>query len=351
MGVSNYANVYARIRARMSDILEEGKVKELVDTRPADFVSSLMDTAYKDQLTKASVVMLDARSIEKALKAELVNQYVMVLRTTKGATRDIFKEILRRLEVKNLKAILRAKTAKGPRSTQDILMFPVETVFRRRMSRLLEVESVEDVIHRVESPYKEVLESVLPEYEATPKTFVLENALDAEISGAVWNRIEKLRGDDKEIVRQIVGTELDLINLMTLLRCKAEEIPEGELRSFLLPYVYTVDFGAEAMNESVSAENIGAAIRSMPSSVYRDLLTRALPVYESEKTLIPFEDALWRYFSRIVKKTLKGYPINIGTTIGFLYLKEIEIRNLCAIAVGKENELPAEEIEKLIITS
>ena len=45
-----------------------------------------------------------------------------------------------------------------------------------------------------------------------------------------------------------------------------------------------------------------------------------------------------------------GYPIDIGTVLGYLYLKELEIRNICTIAVCKENELPAEETLKLIIS-
>ena len=46
---------------------------------------------------------------------------------------------------------------------------------------------------------------------------------------------------------------------------------------------------------------------------------------------------------------MSGYPIDIGTVLGYLYLKEVEIRNLRTIAVCKENELPAEETLKLVM--
>ncbi len=352
MNVTNYANVYARIRARVGDILDEGRLRELVDTRPDDFVPLLMDTGYKDKLTKAGVVDVDARRIELALKKELVDQYVMVLRSTKDAIRDMFYEILRRLEVKNLKAIIRTKASTmQTRGVEEILIFPVDEVFKRKLSGLIEAESLEEVISRVEKPYREVLEGVLPAYEESKRIFVLENALDAEISGAIWVRMEKLRREDKEIVRSIVGSEFDLVNLMTLLRCKAEGISEGEMEDYLLPHTYAVDFNTIAMSESKAAEDVGATIRLMPASAYKDVLNRALPSFESEKTLIPFEDALWRHFFMTVKKTLKGYPINIGTIIGFLYLKEIEIKNLSTIAVFKENEIPPEEISKFVFSS
>ena len=352
MGVSNYANVYARIRARVGDIIADGKIRELIEARPSDFMPLLMDTAYKEQLTRAGVTTLDARRIEDALKAELVSQYVMVLRSTKGAIRDIFFVILRRLEVKNLKALLRTK-ATDIRTAAGIepLMFPVEEVFKRRMSKLKDLDALADLMSHVESPYREVLENAYPEYETTGRLLVLERALDEEICGAIWKQTEELGGDDREIVRKIVGTELDLTNIMTVLRCKAEEIPPGKIKSYVLPYAYLVDFAADALNEAILAENVGTAIRAMPASPYTDVLIRVLPLYDTEKTLIPFEEALWRHFAIVVRKTLKGYPINIGTIIGFLYLKELEIQNLCTIAVGKENNLPAEEIAKLVLAS
>ena len=355
MSVSKYAYVYARIRARMSELLDERRLRELIDARREDFLSSLMDTAYKEKLTKAALAEVDARKIEKALKEELIDQYLMVVKSTEGAIRDIFEEFLRRFEVKNLKAVIRAKAAEiagtgtstKAETTETAMFFPVEDFFRRRISGLAEADSIESVIKRLENPYKRVLEEALPEYEKSKRVLVLENALDDEISGAMWEKIERLSGEDKEIVRKIIGTEFDLANFMTLLRCKSEGIAEAEMRKYFLPL--TFDFDAASMKDSISAENVSTAIQLMPASAYKEVLTGALSAYEAEKSLIPFEHALWRYFFVTIKNTLRGYPINIGTTIGFLYLKEIEIRNICTIAVCKENEIPAEETMKIVM--
>ena len=350
MGVSNYAKVYARIRARVGALVEEGRVRELLEARPSDFLPSLLDTAYKEQLTKSGVTTLDARRIEQSLKAELIDQYLMVLRSTKGAIRDVFEEILRRLEVKNLKALIRAQAAAARAGTTGAVHFyPVEEHFKRWLSRLVDAKSLADLIAQVESPYHEVLEPVFPAYEATQRLLVLENALDEELLGSIWAKIERLGRTDKELVRRIVGTEVDIVNLMTLLRCKAEDIPVSPMQSYFMPFAYTLDFGADVIEEVVEAENVAAAIRAMPASQYKDVLSKVLPVYESERSLLAFEDALWQQFFGTVRKTLKGYPINIGTIIGFLYLKELEIRNLCTIAVGKENNLPPDEIANLVL--
>jgi len=350
MTVSKYAYVYARIRARMSELMDERRLRELVDARRGDFLSLLMDTAYKDKLTQAALVEVDARKIEKALKEELIDQYLMVIKSTEGAIRNIFVEFLRRLEVKNLKAVIRAKAAEIAKTVtpETTLFFPVEDFFKRRISRLAEADSIESAIEQLENPYRGVLEEALSEYEESKRVLILENALDEEISGAIRNRIERLSGKDKEIVRKIIGTEFDLTNLMTLLRCKSEGIAEAEISEYLLPDTYTFYFNADAMNDSMFAENVSTAIQLMPASVYRAVLSEALSSYEAEQSLIPFENALLQYFFVTIKDILRGYPINIGTAVGFLYLKEIEIGNLCTIAVCKENEIPAEETMEIV---
>lgn len=357
MAVSKYAYVYARIRARMSELMDERRLRELVDTRSEDFLSSLMDTtaAYKDKLTKAALVGVEAREIEITLKEDLIDQYLMVIKSTEGAIQDVFVEFLRRLEVKNLKAVIRAKAAEvhgtGTITAEAPMFFPVEDFFKRRISRLTEADSIENVIKQSENPYKRVLEDALQEYEKSKRVLVLENVLDEEISGAIREKVERLSGADKEIARKIVGTEFDLMNLMILLRCKFEGIAEAEIRKYLLPDGFSFDFNLDvgAMNDSISAENVSSAVQLMPASAYKEVLTGALSSYEAEKSLIPFENALSRYFLVTIKNTLRGYPINIGTIIGFLYLKEIEIKNLCTIAVCKENEMPAEETMKMVM--
>jgi ATP synthase A1 C subunit len=362
MSVSEYAYVYARTRARMSELLSERKLRELVDARREDFLPLLMDTAYKGKLTKAALVEIDARRIERALKEELIDQYLMVIRSTNGVVRAIFEAIFRRLEVKNLKAVIRAKAVAGTGATEAVMLFPVEAFFKRKISRLRDVDSLESVIKQLEKPYRSILEEVLSAYEKSKRLLILENALDNEFSNALWNGIEKLRGADKELVRELIGTEFDITNIRTLLRCKSEGIVGAEIMNYFLPYGYARDFGVDAVKDSIAAENVSTAIQLMPASAYKDVLTGALASYEAEGhrpatpsapvkglSLIPFESALSRYFFVTIKDIMSGYPINIGTAIGFLYLKEVEIKNLCTIAVCKENEISAEETMKMVM--
>ncbi len=354
MNVARYAYVYARIRARLSDLLDNKDIKALVDARKEDFMAILMDSPYRASITKKNLTEIDAHVIEKALKQELIYQYLTVIRSTDAAVKDFMIEFFRRFEVMNVKAIIRAKAAGMSVSTgtsESVLLFPVEPFFRDYRGILVEVGSLEDAIKRFEEPYRGILADSIQDYKNKMsnrhRLLDLENALDRDLFGAIWDKKEHLRRADREIVEKVIGTELDIANLMTMLRCKEEGIAEADMERYFMPYSYAWDI--DAVRDAMSADNISSVIQLLPDSPYKVVLSAAIPYYEEQKSLVPFELALQRYFLRWIRKVLSGYPIDIGTVLSYLYLKEAEIRNLCTIAVCKENELPAEETLKLVM--
>ena len=324
-------------------------LRALVDARKEDFIAALMDTPYKASLTKENLTEIDAHTIEKAMKQELIHQYLMVIRSTEAALRDFMIELFRRFEVMNMKAIIRAK-AEAAGTTESVLLFPVEPLFKDYRS-ILATGSLEEAIKHFEEPYRVALEASMPEYKRSNRLLDLENALDRVLFGAICSTKERLRRADRETVEKLMGTELDIANIMTLLRCKEEGIAVADMERYFIPYSYAFDLDIDAVRDAFAADSISSAIQLLPDCPYKPVLSDAIPHYEEQKSLLPFELALQRYFVKWIRKAMFDYPIDIGTVLGYLYLKELEIRNICTIAVCKENELPAEETLKLVMVS
>lgn len=220
--------------------------------------------------------------------------------------------------------------------------YPVEGFFKRRISALADAESLDALLNRLNEPYK----SVLHAHIASGNILVLEHALDEEIYGAIFERAKQLSAEDERIVHSLVGSEIDIVNIMTILRCKKDGIPAEEMRNlFLLPQ-FAFKFKQEDARDAIFAENVADAVQSLPEDF--KFLEESLAEYEVENSLVPFENALWRNFYEHVRDVLRGYPLNIGTIVGFLYLKEMEIRNIRAIAVCKEHGIPSENVMKMV---
>ncbi|MHC1581532.1 MAG: V-type ATPase subunit [Candidatus Syntropharchaeia archaeon] len=344
MSVSKYAYVNAKVKAIMSDLLGEREIRSLVEAGSAkEMVSILMNTPYREEISSlpadASLV-----SIERAFKENLVETYIRVIRSTKDEVRNLLTEILRKFEVENIKRVLRAKISGV---SEEIVFFPVEKFFGRRFSKLTEVASIEELIGLLEGTiYRKILEEALPEYKKEKKAFPLEIALDNQLFISIWKKIEKLSPEDRSYAKNLLGTMIDCANIMTILRCKEEDIEIGELKKYLLPIKFRFDF--DTAKDFVMAEDVKTAVLSLPLP-YGKLLSEAVPVFEAEKSLFPLEWVLENHLLGKSRKVMSGYPFQIGTVIGFFNIKEVEVKNLCTIAICKENGIPPEEIRRYII--
>lgn len=338
MSTSEYAYVNARVRARKKDLLGEGELKTLTEaTDLKEVISVLLNTPYESEMTKLPEEPT-VGEVESALSNHLLNNYLFIINSVKGDIRTLLIEILRKFEVDNLKAILRSKYAGTPSS--KFAYFPVEKIFKRMTSKLLEASSVDELIDLLDSPYKEVLEDKFSEYKKMRNLLPFENALNKYMFDRIWFRMNRLAPSDRSSAQRLIGLFHDSINIMTILRCKVEGINPEEIENYLLPYGFR-------KKEFVMADDVKSAVLAA-GETYKGVLSGALDEFEKEKTLLPFELALRKHLLEESRNLLTVNPFQIGTLIGFLNLKENEVRNLRVIASSIE-KLNPDSIRKLIV--
>jgi V/A-type H+-transporting ATPase subunit C len=75
----------------------------------------------------------------------------------------------------------------------------------------------------------------------------------------------------------------------------------------------------------------------------------ALPEYEKTNSLLSLEKALDEFILRTGWDISMKHPFGIGPLMGFLSLKEVEMRNVRALAVAKEANLNHDDIRSLMV--
>ncbi|OFV67911.1 hypothetical protein DRN98_00940 [Methanosarcinales archaeon] len=346
MSVSEYAYINAKIRVKKGDLLDQKKMRSLMEVyETKEMIALLMDTTYRDEL---SSLPPDAtiRDIERAIMDNMVKTFVNIASAvgTEGG-RALCVELLRRFEVANLKSVLRAKLSGLSREELDLI--PVEGFFRRRLSRLIDLASIEEMIPLLEgTPYRAILEGNMAAFKETKKLFVLESALDAELFQSIWLQAKKLKGADAASAMKLLGTRFDMMNMMTILRGKADGIEISQLRNYILPYGR---LNPDLLRDAMMADDVKSTLQVLSTTQYADIFAGAASEYDELGQLSSFEVALQRRILDESRSLMMGYPFQIGTIIGFFELKEAEVKNLRAIAVCKENGLEAEETRRFII--
>jgi len=343
MGATYYARPHALVRAMLGRLLRLQEKRRLIAAEKVDEVlRQLRSTPYAAEVEEATQAGQGPRQVERALERNLVRAYGRIIHALDGPPQALVIEMLRRVEVDNLKAILRGLATRAPVEEIRAVIVPLNRWALVPVERLLAVRSVPEVVEALDRlPYARPLAAALERYEREHSLFPLEVALDLDYLRRLWARAEALHGADRASAQRALGMRYDVLNVTWLLRYKlVYRLSPQEIFNYTLAYGLRVN--DETIRRAATASNLAALIDALPQP-YREVLA---PLQDAG--IARMEVALRRYLSREALAFLSGYPFQVGVILSYLYLKEAEVRDLIAILEGKSLGQRPEEIQALL---
>ena len=145
-----------------------------------------------------------------------------------------------------------------------------------------------------------------------------------------WSYIKtKVRGQDKIVLTQIKGTEIDLQNIVRIYRLK-RYYPQSEIYSQLIPICYRLDKDTiKQMAESPSEKELVVAVKH---TCYGHLDFGDIDVSISDE------------MRRVISGMTMRYPRSVAGIAAYFFARQTEIHNMTAIEEGLKYQLPPEEI-------
>lgn len=341
--VSKYSLVNAKVRARLSTLLEPERIDRLAEALDlAEFYAALDGTVYEEIFSRPEIAF-DPRVGERFLLEREIEWHSELLADLKGAEKDLVSHFLEKYEIENLKTALRIR--EGHRDQEEM-----KYMVRGRLPHSLpyqaisEAGSLEEAAgHLTGTPFHQAVMSRIDDYIEKGTLFPIEINLEVDYYRRLRDRVEALTKRDREIARKLVGLEIDQKNLGWLVRLKFYyDVPTGDLLDYNIPGGYRIT--RDRLRESIKADSIKGVISSTVESSFKnasEILVRG----ESLSKLYLLEIILWNYLIREARRTLSGFPFTIGTVLSYLILKRTEIRNLITILNGKVYRMDRGEIE------
>ncbi len=343
-GLASYAFLNARLRTKLSKLLSAEKYEQL--TRAADVEGAyhvLRETGYTD-IFRDMASAADVARAEAALVDHLIQVHREVAAHCKGEVRRFIEELMRKYEVENLKAVLRAWNTKEE----------VRFVYRAQICNEIPVDSmlkaatIEEIIVLLgETPYRKPLAGGREKYKETGSLFYLEVALDRELYAATLRAIEELSMADRRIAAKLIGIEIDILNINWIVRFKRYyNLGLAEITNLMMPG------GVHIREELVREVYPGRDQASLMSALLGGISGAAVQRIGTEReveALNQLEAFLREMYARQLRKALGGYPFTIGTAIAYLRLKRIEVSNIITLLNAKALKLPTEEIERNLV--
>ena len=351
--VGKYSFANAKIHARLSSLLTRETVAKLTAARDmSEFYATLRGTAYEGVFANPEAVA-DSRLAEQLLVEEEVQWHMDLIKALKEPERSLVATMLERYELENLKVALRVR--EGEREKREL-----SYIIRKELPHKLPYESIaaartlEEVLPYLEhTPYLSPLKKSLEDVKQRGTLFPAEIALELDLYRRINACVEALSRRDRPVARKLIGIEIDLRNIIWLVRLKFYcGVPSGDLVNYNMPGGYRLTnrqlrhaFLPDSMKDVFTI--LGLITLEREFRLAADLLRD-----EGELGKLYFiEIVLWKYMLTETRKILGGYPFTIGTVLGYLIMKRNEIRNVITILNGIALKLEKSEIESQLRTA
>jgi len=353
-GVAAYAQVNATTRALYATLLTPETWHALIQAPDfAALLGQLEKTAYHPYLKLDRQILTPRRTVYQ-LRWHLTHGYEKLIRLTPEPGRQLISQLWRLYEVDNLKATLRGIETGASWDEVRRLLSPMShdvTLTNDTLQRMLTSGSIVRAIERIRhTPYYDTLIHAVARYETEKNLFPLEVALDLDYRRGLWQSIHRLKGTDYEQALRLVGTSIDVDNLLWAIRYRAyHHLSAQEIINYTLP------FGYQVRDSDIRAIATDADINALIKRIYphlEGLEEVPEPIDEGisspQRYLAALERALHRHIITMCRGTFLGNPFHIGVQLAYLMLLEYELRDLIAIVEAKASQLPVDRLASII---
>jgi V/A-type H+-transporting ATPase subunit C len=347
-GVSGYAAISARVRAMYSSLLSPQDFARLSDAADLpSLVTQLKQTAYGPYLENLKEKDLTPQNLDLAIKGRLADAYRSVIQMAPEHARPILKQLYRYFEIQNLKAILRGVITDPTWERVEDVLFPMGEMTILPAQAMLDAGSVGAAIELLQNtPYYDTLSFAMKRYSAEQNLFPLEVALDLYYWRQLWQEAKKLPGQDRVQASKIIGSLMDVNNLMWVIRYKVYHgLSEEEIINYTLPFGYRV------RDDDVRAIAAGADLSMVVGRVFPGIPDLNALLEDPRKGLPQLEVILKRRLMDQCLSAFIGNPFHIGVPLAFLISGNLEVQDLTVLIEAKSSEMPEEEFRPFLLRS
>jgi V/A-type H+/Na+-transporting ATPase subunit C len=337
--------VNARIKGMKRHLLDPSVFETMILKPDVEaIIVELGNTAYKDEIEKASVQYTGIMCIEVALRRDFSAAFRKILRFMKGDESEKYiKILLGRWDVQNIKTILRGKNIHITSAEILECLIPAGELDETTMVELIkqpDVKAVIDLLATWSISYAKPLTQNFKEYSEKRDLAILEYAIDRFY---YKNALKAVSGEsyDDRLVREMVMTEIDVTNIKIVLKMIRDKIDIEEVRGYLIEG--GTSLGTEKLLNMVRAGTLEGAIKHLETTPYNFLNKLPDETLKAGKISV-LEKELEKYLIKQGISRFLGDPLSIAIPIAYIWAKYNEITNIRIIARCKTADIPEKDL-------
>ncbi len=336
---SHYPYTYARTSVMKAALLKKQDYLKLLKMDISEATQFLESTQYKREIDELAVNFKGIELIETALNRNLSNTSIKLRRISPEKLRKLLDTYLARRDIYNIKTILRAKYTNNEKNIQQLLQPYMIT--QEKLNNLIKKQTPEEVLKDSGMLTPTELKKAIEKLKETKMLVDIENILDQHYYGMMLQVAAGLNSR-VTLFKNFLETEIDIINIINIFRFKREGMDKKDIKKHLIP---TKKQLIKKLAESSQDDLSGI----LESSSYGEISKRGLAEYKQNNTLIYLEIDLYKHLLKQALQLSGKRPLKADAILGYMFAKEIEVRNLKLLFKAKQLGLPQTFIEEQII--
>ncbi len=324
MKIGFHPYTYVRANVMRSKLLKEGDYAKLMKMSVPEITKYLQERHFKEEINALGAVHDSTELIERALMNNLNRSFTKLKRIMQGNLSIIVDAYLERFDVENAKTVLRGVKTDQREKARD-LIFDIGSRSRAFYEDVLDADTVAEALERLEE---------LDIVSGAGDISVVENRMERNYYLNLLDTCEGVRGAER--FEDFVKEEILVTNVLTVLRLTKEGMDESTIKELLIP--------GEGMTDDLLGRSLEEILDGLRETKFAD----AVPD-EYEDSLIPIERELQRYLLRKSVLFLHQDILSVNVILGYMFAKELEIRNLRALVKGKRLGVSDEFIKEELI--
>lgn len=329
----------ARVHALKSKMLKSDDFKSLLkSSNLRSLLRSLENTSYSSCLP-ASEHEFSTIEFDKKLINLLIKEVDIMINYSGRNDRKLFIALLNKWRRDSLRTIILSIINKIPKDTALNLLLPISPYDVEFLDNVyISARSIEDVIRLVpEYRLRNELLNTLSKYGVSSLFF--ESTILSHSYNQLFMALNNLKGTDKALVSSIIQFDVDLSNILLILRGIALKTDPNLIKSILIPSIRK-----HLYIPIVEMKNIDTALRALGESRY-SFLTDMVGASMGQ-----IEYFIKKQFVKRIYRYLYGDTMNLGFPIAYLYIKYFEIADIRTIMLGVLADISPNELINYLVT-
>jgi V/A-type H+-transporting ATPase subunit C len=334
---SEWAYVVSRVRVMSRKLIPAEEYNKMLNMELDEVIRFLEESEYKKEIDELGFKYQGLTLIDYALSLNLSRAYSKLIRISKGTPRDLISAYLRRYDIWNIMNIVRGKMFNFPSEEIEATLIYAGEYDEEFCKSLMLKETIEEIAKTFEgTPFYPALEKIV---RVCPMSEFEDDLYKIYYNGLAGIKAETL---DMKYFIDFIKMEVDIKNIKTILRLKADGASAEEIMTKIIPRGLQI---SEDEARKLAALEWDELIKSLEGYWFWEGIKDSV----EGASLSKIEAMLDRLWAKKVLSKSHSFPLSVLPVMAFILLKKLEIDNLRIIARGKAAGLDVENIKEQLV--